>query len=85
MRKKAIDFLREQPQGLFQTNLRVGLLFPIMFNSTFSSVPMLLFISTFNDVRGEIRALELIKDKDFVTWAVDPWTGKRNVDISRTL
>ena len=81
-RPRIIDLLSERPQGLFQTYTKVGLLFPLMSNKTFGCGKILYIrVPTFNDVRGEIRALELMKDPDFVAWAIDPWSGQINVSF----
>jgi hypothetical protein len=82
MKTFADRLLIKHARGLFQTNEKVGLLFPLMANKMFGDGKILYVqIPTFNDVRGEIRALELMKDPDFVEWAIDPWSGKINVSF----
>ncbi len=83
MWQKTIDLLAERPKGLFQSNTKVGLLFPLISNKMFGGGKiMYIQVPTFNDVRGEIRALNLMKDPDFVKWAIDPWNGKINVSFN---
>jgi hypothetical protein len=82
MRRKTIDLFPDKQKGLFQTHTKVGLLFPLMSNKMFGGGKiMYIQIPVFNDVRGEIRAIDLMKDPDFVKWAIDPWSGKINVSF----
>ena len=80
---KLFKDLKKEPtylNGLFQTNLRVGYIFPIMLKN---GVPTFSWggIPVFNDCRGENVALELMHHKDFVIWAIDPWSGQINMKI----
>ena len=65
-------------QGLFQTDNNVGKIFPIIIKNntpTFNCGG----IPTYNDCRGENVALQLMRQKNFVCWAIDPWNGKINI------
>lgn len=71
----------EPIRGLFQTNSKVGLIFAIIRDITgkCQHTP----IPCHNDCRGECVALELMKEKSFVEWAIDPWTGKINMNFEK--
>lgn len=66
-----------EPMGLFQTNDRVGLIFPVMNND---GKLQLLPTPCYNDCRGENVALTLMREiPNFVEWGIDPWDGKINL------
>ena len=83
-----------KPEGLFQSKNRTGHIFPVMILAGSSTVlgvtgnhrhlrsaAQLQKVPTFNDCRGENLALEITKQKEFVCWAIDPWTSQVNVAL----
>jgi len=66
-------------RGLFQTNQPVGLIFAVIKDE--NGINQYTPIPCHNDCRGENVALKLMKQSDFVCWAVDPWSGQINLKI----
>ena len=81
-----IERMRKEPQygkGLFQTDLKCGFIYAVITKNgkpTFDwGTPV------HNDCRGENVALEMMKQKGFISWAKDPWTGEDHLIFPRSL
>lgn len=69
--------LSKPPIGLFETNNKVGMIFPILLEN---NIPTFNYgIPVHNSYLGEEIALNLMKQNDFVGWSIDPWTSKINI------
>jgi hypothetical protein len=66
-------------KGLFQTNYKMGMVIAVIEDK--NGVNQYTPIPCFNDCRGENTALNLMKEPDFKSWAIDPWTGVVNLQI----
>ena len=74
-----MNVLTQTPTGLFQMTEKVGLIFPILIKN---NIPTLTNgIPVHNNYLGEQIALDLMRQDNFVEWAIDPWTSKINIQI----
>jgi hypothetical protein len=78
-----LDDFRKSPnygKGLFQTNLTVGLLQPILRNPKGGDHKLVPW-PCHNNSEGELEACRIMDEEDFVDWAIDPWTSEINIEM----
>ncbi len=42
----------------------------------------MLYIYCHNNEEGQIAACQIMDNNNFVDWAIDPWTGEVNIEMS---
>jgi hypothetical protein len=68
--------------GLFKTQNPVGSIFPIYRNSVPGEEHKCERTPCHNNDAGRAAAYEIANRKDFVCWAIDPWTSQINLVLS---